>query len=98
MIGGIIDKIRAAEEKAEGIISNAKKNALEIENNAGIQIQNIKKETDEAVARIRLKSPAHSVGTPFTKGGIAEITVSPEKIEQAKKYIIAEYKKRYKRL
>ena len=93
MIGGIIEKIRAAEQEADAIVLKATLRAQEIEQTARAEIEALEKIANENTAkRIQAINNTHTKGQPLTE---PEITVDNTKIEKAKKYIIKSFNERF---
>jgi len=96
VIGELLDKIRGAEERAAKIIADAVKKAAAIEASAQFDIEKIKMKAQSDIAtkvRTKKSSPPDEEVTPLESGN--EMIVDQDKITAAKKFVIAEFHKRY---
>ena len=90
MIGDLIEQIREAEARAAKIVADAQNKATAMENAATAEIEALKNTTMNNIAKKH--RPVH---TKHTAPHIAEITVAADRLAAAKKYIAAEFHKRY---
>ena len=105
-MGDIISKIKDAEARAEKIIADAEFKAGEIEAAANIEIEKIRGDAEDAILRkTNFNKTAQYKGVqPFVidkteltidKEQGTNIEVDKKKIEEVKKFIVAEFNKRY---
>jgi len=86
-------EIKAAEDKASKIVSDAKIKAEKIKEDVLVEIEKINTQTQDELARLNLDTVTvvRSDDVPLPK-----VTVPKAKIDEAVKYITKEFSKRFK--
>ena len=95
MIGDLIDKIQDAEKRAATLIAEAYEKAAAIECAAQAEIEKIKNETYDEIAKKVNRIATQQKETETTPPPHKPITVSEKNIAEAKKLILAEFRKKY---
>ena len=95
MIGELIDRIQDAEKRAAALIADAYEKAAAIEAAAQVEIEKIKSAAfDEIAKKVNsVKNTPHSTAPSSHEEGL--VVVQEKNKKEAKKYIIAEFNKRY---
>jgi len=92
VIGELLEKIKAAEANAAKILVDAQNKADAIERAAALEVEKIKTAAEDTIAKLKFKtSPARAVAEVTS----APLSLDKVTLENAKKYIIAEFQKRY---
>jgi len=100
MIGDLISKIQDAEIRAAKIIADAEKKAMEMDAATEVEIEKIQNGAHESIAKIKRPTPPRGQSSP-PDGGVAPaqagdgVAIDKKKLDEAKKFIIAEFHKRY---
>jgi len=94
VIGELLTLIKDAEARAAKIVMDAQNKATAIEQDAETQIARIKNDTIDEVARKNSRATRLNTLPAFDASSI-EVTVEQAKIDEAKKFIIAEFYRRY---
>jgi|GEM_PF-6001553 len=93
MIEGLLGAIRQTEIDAEKIVQDARVRAAKITENADAEIAKINAELQEEIGRIHIKSHAHT--DPMPEPNIEHVVVDKKKLDDAEKFVIAEFNKRW---